>query len=70
LDPGDITQFGNKGLDDTKKEFISQKKLKIMDLTAVSLCQENDLPMVVFKMDKPDNLLKLVTGEQIGTYIS
>lgn len=49
---------------------ILQKKLKIMDLTAVSLCQENDLPMVVFKMDKPDNLLKLVTGEQIGTFIS
>lgn len=49
---------------------ILQKNLRIMDLTAVSLCQENDLPMMVFKMDKPDNLLKLVSGEKIGTYIS
>jgi uridylate kinase len=41
-----------------------------MDLTAVSLCKENNLPMVVFNMDKPDNLLKLVSGENIGTVIN
>ncbi|MFO7524759.1 MAG: UMP kinase [Ignavibacteriaceae bacterium] len=49
---------------------ILKKNLKVMDLTAVSLCQENDLPMIVFNMDAPGNLLKLVKGEQIGTYIS
>lgn len=49
---------------------ILKKNLKVMDLTAVSLCQENNLPMIVFNMDAPGNLLKLVTGEQIGTYIS
>lgn len=48
---------------------ILKKNLKVMDLTAVSLCQENNLPMVVFNMDQPDNLLKLVTGEQVGTII-
>lgn len=49
---------------------ILKKNLRIMDLTAVSLCQENNLPMMVFNMDTPGNLLKLVKGEQIGTFIS
>jgi uridylate kinase len=58
----------------TRYETISyldvlKKNLRVMDLTAVSLCQENKLPMVVFNMDKPDNLLKLVCGENIGTVI-
>jgi uridylate kinase len=49
---------------------ILKNNLKIMDLTAVSLCQENDLPMMVFNMDIPGNLLKLVKGENVGTYIN
>jgi len=49
---------------------ILKKNLRIMDLTAVSLCQENKLPMMVFNMDVSGNLLKLVKGEQIGTFIS
>jgi uridylate kinase len=40
-----------------------------MDLTAVSLCQENDLPMVVFNMDIPGNLVKLAEGMPVGTTI-
>ncbi len=48
---------------------ILKKNLRVMDLTAVSLCQENNLPMVVFKMDDPDNLLRLVSGENVGTVI-
>ena len=48
---------------------VLKKNLRVMDLTAVSLCQENNLPMVVFNMDKPDNLLKLVEGENVGTII-
>ena len=48
---------------------VLKKNLRVMDLTAVSLCQENILPMVVFNMDVPDNLLKLVRGENIGTVI-
>ncbi len=48
---------------------ILKKNLRVMDLTAVSLCQENNLPMIVFNMDVPGNLLKLVMGEPIGTYI-
>lgn len=49
---------------------ILKNNLKVMDLTAVSLCQENNLPMMVFNMDVPDNLLKLVSGENIGTIIN
>jgi uridylate kinase len=49
---------------------ILKKNLRVMDLTAVSLCQENNLPMLVFNMDVADNLLKLVLGENIGTTIN
>lgn len=48
---------------------ILKKNLRVMDLTAVSLCRENNLPMVVFNMNVPDNLLRLVRGENVGTYI-
>jgi uridylate kinase len=48
---------------------VLKKNLRIMDLTAVSLCQENNLPMVVFNMGVSGNLLKLVQGEDIGTLI-
>lgn len=48
---------------------VMTKNLRVMDLTAVSLCQENDLPMIVFNMDIADNLLKLVEGETVGTLI-
>lgn len=48
---------------------ILKKNLRVMDLTAVSLCQENNLPMVVFNMNAPDNLLKLVTGQNVGTVV-
>ena len=47
------------------------KGLNIMDLTAFTLCQENNLPIVVFDMNKPGNLLKLIQGsEEIGTIIA
>jgi uridylate kinase len=49
---------------------VLKKNLKIMDLTAVSLCQENNLPMIVFNMDEPGNLLRLVKGEEVGTLIT
>ena len=49
---------------------VLKKNLRIMDLTAVSLCQENSLPMIVFNMMVPDNLLKLAKGKGIGTLIT
>ena len=49
-------------------EAIKQS-LKIMDITAFSMCRENNLPIVVFNMSKPGNLQKLILGEKIGTLI-
>ncbi|MBN8570056.1 MAG: UMP kinase [Ignavibacteria bacterium] len=49
---------------------VLDQNLKVMDLTAITLCQENDLPILVFNMNKKDNLKKIVTGENIGTLIS
>jgi uridylate kinase len=45
------------------------KNLKVMDLTAFTLCKENNLPIVVFDINKKDNLLKLIEGEKIGTLV-
>ena len=44
-----------------------EKNLNIMDMTAFTLCKENNLPIIVFDMNKPGNLIKLVEGEKIGT---
>jgi uridylate kinase len=46
------------------------KGLKIMDLTAFTLCEENDIPIVVFNMNQKGNLAKLLNGEKMGTVIS
>lgn len=59
----------------TKFEKISfsdciSKNLKVMDMTAFTLCMENDLPIVVFDMNKPGNLMSVVTGEKVGTLVS
>ena len=49
---------------------VLDKELRVMDLTAITLCQENNLPIKVFNMNVKGNLRKLVTGENIGTLIS
>lgn len=48
---------------------IYNRNLRIMDLTATTLCKENNMPIYVFDMDTPGNLLKVVHGEQIGTLV-
>jgi uridylate kinase len=45
------------------------KNLKVMDMTAFTLCQENELPIIVFNMNKPGNLRRVVTGEKVGTLV-
>ena len=47
-----------------------QKELKIMDMTAFTLCKENDLPILVFDMNQKGNLLKAIKGEKVGTIVS
>lgn len=48
---------------------VYRRRLKVMDLTAFTMCKENDLPIVVFDMDTPGNLQKVVAGEPIGTVV-
>ncbi len=43
--------------------------LRVMDMTALTLCMENNLPIIVFDMNKPGNLMKLTEGEHIGTLV-
>ncbi|GIR59962.1 MAG: uridylate kinase [Crocinitomicaceae bacterium] len=47
-----------------------KKNLKVMDMTAFTLCKENELPVIVFNMNKTGNLKKVVTGEEIGTLVT
>ncbi len=47
-----------------------EKNLKVMDMTAFTLCKENDLPILVFDMNTKGNLAKVVDGEKIGTIVS
>lgn len=49
---------------------IYSRGLKVMDLTSTTMCMENNLPIVVFDMDTPGNLMKVLKGENIGTYVS
>ncbi|MFC0877419.1 UMP kinase [Saccharicrinis sp. FJH2] len=55
--------------DSISYDEIYNKGLKVMDLTATTMCKENNLPIVVFNMDTPGNLHKVITGENIGTYV-
>ena len=45
------------------------KQLKVMDMTAFTLCMENKLPIIVFNMNEPDNLKRVITGEKVGTLV-
>ncbi len=47
-----------------------EKNLKVMDMTAFTLCMENNLPIIVFDMNEPGNLSKVVKGDEIGTIVS
>lgn len=49
---------------------ILTKDLKVMDLTAITLCKENKMPIIIFNMNKPGDLKRLMEGESIGTIVS
>ncbi|MGA8854041.1 MAG: UMP kinase [Christiangramia sp.] len=72
---GIYTSDPEKDKEATKFDFISfedvlKKGLKVMDTTAFTLSQENELPIIVFDMNKPGNLLKVATGERVGTKVN
>lgn len=61
----DAVKFDHITFDD-----VLRKGLKVMDTTAFTLSQENELPIIVFDMNKKGNLLKVVSGEKIGTKVN
>lgn len=72
---GIYTEDPEKNSAATKFDFISfedvlRRGLKVMDTTAFTLSHENKLPIIVFDMNKPGNLLKVVSGEKIGTIVN
>ncbi|MER3499663.1 MAG: UMP kinase [Chitinophagaceae bacterium] len=72
---GIYTEDPEKNSSATKYDRISfsdciSKNLRVMDMTAFTLCMENHLPIVVFDMNKPGNLRRVVTGEKVGTLVA
>ena len=60
---------GAKRFDELTYREVIEKKLEVMDLTAITLCMDNNLPIIVFDLNKTGNIFKVVTGESTGTYI-
>ena len=56
--------------DELSFQEVLVKGLKVMDTTAIALCRDHDLPILVFDINKPDNLRKIMLGESIGTKVS
>lgn len=72
---GIYTADPEKFPDATKYDRISfkeciEKNLRVMDMTAFTLCMENSLPILVFDMNEPGNLKRIVSGDKIGTLVS
>ena len=49
---------------------ILKRGLKVMDSTAISLCKDNNLPIIIFNLNQHGNIAKVVTGEKIGSLVS
>lgn len=58
-----------KKFSDITYDEVIERGLKVMDLTATALCKENNMPIYVFNMDREGNLNRMLSGEDIGTYV-
>ena len=56
--------------DELKYMQVLEQGLQVMDTTATSLCMDNDIPILVFELENPENIIKAVNGEKIGTLVS
>ena len=72
----DLINEGNLGLIKAAEKFdeitfdeVYRRNLKVMDMTAFTLCRENGIRVIVFDMDTPGNLEKVLAGEKIGTLV-
>lgn len=61
---------GAEKFDKITFEEVISRRLKVMDSTAFTMCRENNMPLIVFDMNKPGNLNKLIDGDTIGTLVS
>jgi uridylate kinase len=64
-----ITHRDAEKYDELSYIEILNKELKVMDATAISLCMDNKIPIIVFDLTKPGNIKRVVMGEQIGTIV-
>jgi uridylate kinase len=49
---------------------ILQLGLNVMDMTAVSLCKDNNMPMIIFNMNRPGNIRRVISGEKVGSLVT
>lgn len=64
-----IKEPNAKRFEDIKFLEVIEKGLKVMDSTAITMCMDNDLPIVIFDLFKEGNLRKVVMGERVGSYV-
>ncbi len=69
-DADPMTDANARRYDHLTYSDVLRDRLQVLDATAVSLCMENDLPIVVFDLNKPDNITRVALGEPVGTLIS
>jgi uridylate kinase len=69
-DADPVTHPGARRYDALSYADVLTERLAVLDATAVSLCMENDLPIIVFDLNCPDNIRRASLGEQVGTLIS
>lgn len=48
---------------------VLNKDLKVMDSTAISLCKDNNIPLIVFAISEPENMIKAIKGQKVGTFV-
>ena len=66
---GKGTQYPGMGKEFFDDYYVIKQQLKVMDTTAVTLCMENNIDIVVFNMSDTNNLIRVINGENIGTII-
>jgi uridylate kinase len=69
-DSDPLTNSGATRYDRLTYSQVLAQRLGVLDATAVSLCMENDTPIIVFDLNKPDNIRRVATGESVGTLIT
>ncbi len=65
-----VTNHDAVKFDEISYMEILQRNLRVMDMTAVSLCKDNDLPMVIFSMNQRGNIRRVIAGEKVGSLVT